>query len=85
MCKFDPKNNSRRIDPCMIWTISFLKEHKIKTLGCCCGHYKYYPSIIIKKGKFNFDLLSGVVIPRKKKFYRKDKKGIYYIPEVEEY
>lgn len=31
----------------------------------------------------NFDLISGINIPRKRKFYRKDKKtGLYYIPEV---
>ena len=29
-----------------------------------------------------FDLISEVDIPRKKKFYKKDKQGYYYIPEV---
>lgn len=28
------------------------------------------------------EIFSGTVIPRKKRFYKKDKHGIYFIPEV---
>ena len=41
---------------------------------------------IIMKDKLGlfFDTVSSKVIPRKKKFYKKDKQGVYYIPEVSE-
>jgi len=31
---------------------------------------------------FNIEICSGKTIPRKKRFYKKDKEGFYYIPEV---
>ena len=30
-----------------------------------------------------FDLVSGIKIPRKKRFYKRDRSGRYFIPEVE--
>jgi len=85
MCKFNPKNDSRRIDPCMKPLMKWLKKEGYKTFGCCCGHGKY-PMTIIMKDKLGlfFDTVSSKVIPRKKKFYKKDKQGVYYIPEVSE-
>lgn len=90
MCKFNPKNNSRRIDPCIFGFIKCLQlaikgNHKI--VACCCGHSKYPMTIIVKvKWKTRpegiFDLVSGMEIPRKKRFYKKDKQGYYYIPEI---
>ncbi len=83
MCKFNPKNDSRRIDPCMNNIIDFIQATKTyKTLGCCCGHFKYPMTIVVTNGKINWDLISNKIIPRKKKFYKKDKQGYYYIPEV---
>lgn len=86
MCKFNPKNDSRRIDPCMKELIEILQCRGVKTLSCCCGHGKYNMSIIIKQGletdPYTFEIVSQKVIPRKKRFYKKDKQGIYYIPEV---
>ena len=85
MCKFDPKNDSRRIDPCMKNLIEFIQEHSniIETLGCCCGHGKYPMTIIAKDESGQvFDLMSNLDIPRKKQFYKKDKQGYYYIPET---
>ncbi len=91
MCKFNPKNEGRRIDPCLeipliVWEWAINKK-KIKLVGSCCGHEKYHKTLIAKKIKSGqaFDLISGVPIPRKTKFYRKDKQGIYYVPEVEEH
>lgn len=96
MCKFNPKNDSRRIDPCMEKFIeslnAFLKED-VNILACCCGHGKYpmtivcvdgtFPSNWLKEGKNKiFDLVSDTWIPRQKRFYKKDKQGYYYIPEV---
>jgi len=41
-------------------------------------------SIVYKlpKMEFPFELFSGKIIPRKIKFYKKDKQGYYYIPET---
>jgi hypothetical protein len=86
MCKFDPKNDSRKIDPCMRNFINFLKVScDLKIVACCCGHSKYPMTIV---ARFNnethpyVEIVSGISIPRKRKFYKKDKQGMYYIPEV---
>ena len=84
MCKFNPKNDSRFIDPCMKMEIAKLNMHGFMTLACCCGHGKYPMTIIVKSNISEScrELFSGIVIPRKKRFYRKDKQGVYYIPEA---
>ncbi len=82
MCKLNKRNDSRRIDPCMVNLIDFLQLNKIKTLGCCCGHGKYPMTIICRWGELIFEIVSYTEIKRKKKFYKKDKQGYYYIPEV---
>ena len=83
MCK---NHNPRKIDSCMKLLIANLYEcldKETKVLACCCGHGKYTMSIIVKRmGECIFDLCSGINIPRKKRFYKKDKKGYYYIPEL---
>jgi len=96
MCK-KLKGVHNRIDKCMKHIIDILEEYGIKTLACCCGHSKYKMTIVISypikgkklvKNKFvetktplNFELISGEYLPRKRKFYKKDKGGFYYIPE----
>jgi hypothetical protein len=72
----------------------YLKETSFVINACCCGHGKYSPTIVVTdysrgiktlEGEYyykTFDFLSGVEIPRKKRFYKKDKDGYYYIPEV---
>lgn len=86
MCKFNLKNEGRRLDPCMKPLIKWLKESDYWTVGCCCGHGRYPMTIIVKgmrNGVPNYgELLSGVEIPRKKRFYKRDKDGYYYIPEI---
>ncbi len=84
MCKFNPKNDSRKIDPCMNNLITILNEKGIRTRSCCCGHGKYNMTIVVWEGdlKVYREIMSNIVIPRKKKFYVKDKQGVYYIPEV---
>lgn len=87
MCKFNPKNDTKFLDPCMKNLINMLnKVPQIITLGCCCGHKKYHITIVYrcKDGKTR-ELISDIQINRKKRFYKKDKKGVYYIPEAEEY
>lgn len=78
-----------KIDKCIRSFIFSLQMAGFKTLGSCCGHGKYQLTVIIEthpegRDSFNVDLISGIIIPRKKKFYKKDKKGYYYIPEVSE-
>ncbi len=79
------KGCGRKIDSCMIQLINYLKKENYKTLGCCCGHGKYPATVIVKNehGLIYELLTKGMpVIPRKKKFYKKDKQGYYYIPET---
>lgn len=71
--------SNTRIDECMRTLITNLNVKGIKTVACCCGHGKY-PMTIIVEG--HYDLVSGKFIPRKRKFYKRDKEGFYYIPEV---
>ena len=88
MCKFNPKNDSRRIDLCIRELVKNLKlalNGDYKLLASCCGHGKYPMTLIVGIGEsMRWDLVSGKYIPRKKKFYKKDKQGYYYIPEFEE-
>jgi len=84
MCKFDPKNDSRRIDPCMERLITFIKVRggKIQPVASCCGHGKYPMTIVVKNHLgHTWELLSNENIRRKKQFYKKDKQGVYFIPE----
>jgi len=91
MCEFNPNNEGRRMDKCMKKLTDFINTHpNVKTLACCCGHGKYDMSIIVKHktgmdGNWVWkimDMISGIEIPRKKRFYKRDKQGYYYIPEV---
>lgn len=92
MCK---KNNPRVIDRCLRKLIDnlnyYLCEDEVEVIACCCGHGKYPMSIIVREEVYVNgrhvdyivkDWISDKVIPRKKRFYRKDKQGYYYIPEV---
>ena len=85
MCKWS-KWGDTRIDPCMKNLISFINSRsgKSKVVACCCGHGKYPMSIVtIRKDIAGiYEVVSGIRIPRKKRFYKRDKQGMYYIPEV---
>ncbi|MCH7828142.1 MAG: hypothetical protein IIC75_09285 [Bacteroidetes bacterium] len=87
MCKKKQfKYCASEIDECMKRIIIMLNLYLKKgyeTVACCCGHGKYDQSIMIKDKKGTiFDLVSNSIIPRKRNFYRRDKQGYYYIPEV---
>jgi hypothetical protein len=85
MCNFNPKNDSRFIDPCLVEIIKFLKENGIETISSCCGHGKYPITIIVKTNEIGItqEIFSGIIFKdRKKKYYKKDKEGIYFIPEI---
>lgn len=85
MCKLNKKNDSRFRDPCItkfMINLNYALKHRIKLLASCCGHGKYPMTIIVSYGENIFDLVSGTHIKRKTKFYKKDKQGYYYIPEL---
>lgn len=83
MCK---KIKHNRIDKCMKDLIKYLNNANIPTIACCCGHRRYPKTIIVRVhpncGNNPIELLTMTEIPRKRKFYKRDKKGYYYIPEV---
>ena len=87
MCKLNKKNAERRIDPCLREQIKRLDnflDGKWTSVASCCGHGKYKKTIVIINvisGEI-IDMISGKSIPRKTKFYKKDKQGFYFIPEV---
>ena len=84
MCQ---KTNFKRcpseIDKCMENAIHILNNRfHINIIACCCGHGKYPMTIVIEDDLGIYELFSGEDIPRKRKFYKRDKKGYYYIPET---
>ena len=92
MCK---KRNGRRVDvgdrivrvdSCMANVVALINTVSgFRTLACCCGHGRYDQSIIVRDRRGTvFDLVSNQIIRRKRKFYKLDGKGYYYIPEVVE-
>ncbi len=87
MCKWN-KWGDTRIDPCMRDCIKMINRILLpiyETKSCCCGHGIHSKTVVIglkKGGEQCFELFTGKIIPRKKKFYKKDKQGVYYIPEV---
>lgn len=81
MCKW-LKSGANRIDPCMKNKLSMLSEISIPVLACCCGHGRYPETIIVDSPTGIYELNSGIKIPRKKRFYVKDKEGHYHIPEM---
>lgn len=74
------------IDECMK---NILEHIHGNVVACCCGHGKYPMTIVKKMGletdPYFIEVLSGKVIPRKKRFYKRDKKGYYFIPETMEW
>jgi hypothetical protein len=71
-------------------SIKLLKPYidTLKIVACCCGHGKYPKTIILKEEvdedneAMYFEHFTQIEIPRTRNFYKKDKKGYYYIPEL---
>jgi hypothetical protein len=84
MCEWN-KWGDTRIDPCMKYLIRNLNLsfNDLRTVACCCGHGKY-PMTILVKDRFGnvYDLVSCEIINRKRRFYKRDSEGYYYIPET---
>jgi len=86
LCK-KQKGIHNRIDKCMkqfVKNINLILPSKLKIVACCCGHFKYPMTIVLEynKGTKYLDMVSDIIIPRKRRFYKKDKQGYYFIPEV---
>ena len=86
MCK-KSKGIHSRIDPCLKPLLKWLKSCDYDVVASCCGHSVYPMTIVVRGTTISdvegfSDLFSEKVIPRSRKFYKKDKNGIYYIPEV---
>lgn len=79
------RNRSGRVDRCIRGLIAALRSStEFETLASCCGHGKY-PMTIVARRRPNgspFELMSGLQIPRRRNFYRKDADGFYYLPEA---
>ena len=72
-----------RLDSCIRTFIKELANSDFNTVASCCGHNRYPLTVICEHPNRTFyDLISGKTIPRKRNFYKKDKDGFYYIPEV---
>ncbi len=89
MCKW-VKSGANRIDPCMRPFIELLQLGGAKTLSCCCGHGRYSTTVVFEyegqalavayRAKFPS---VAVILHRKKRFYKRDSDGVYFIPEVD--
>ena len=89
MCK-KQKGLHNRIDPCIKKFIKWLNYEHV-TVASCCGHGVYPMTVVVaevidtgknKKTIFR-EIFSGIVFNPRRKIYKKGKKGIYFIPEVE--
>ena len=91
MCKKKlTKYCQSEIDKCMMW-VHYINQKNLKVLACCCGHKKYPMTVIVREeiyingthtGFTIRDWCSNIIVPRIRRFYKKDKQGYYYIPEV---
>ena len=99
MCeKIITHGSAREIDPCLEEELKKLEntfprfKEKFKMIMSCCGHYKYSKTLILQNrgSKVHFEWFSGIRLSGTKRsdtrapFYRRDKEGYYYIPEINE-
>lgn len=83
MCKKTKyKSCNVRIDKCMVEYVKIKQKSGLKTLASCCGHDKYPVTLVIQGKTRIYEYISGKTIPRKKRFYKRDKEGYYFIPET---
>lgn len=45
------KPNGVCVDACIVDAIKMLWSHKVETLGCCCGHNRASPSVVISESE----------------------------------
>jgi len=71
------------LDSCLVNLIVDLNNNGVTTLGACCGHFRYDKTVIIQDDDGLIkELYSGVIIPRKTRYYLTDIDGYYYLPEL---
>ena len=82
MCE---RRNGGRIDTCIRRLVDALRRHPdFEILASCCGHGRYPLTLVVRdrtSGQMR-ELVSGVIIPRRRNFYRRDCAGFYRIPEL---
>jgi hypothetical protein len=72
------------VDSCLADVINNINESfQLETRGCCCGHGKYEPTIVVWDfaTKKHWEWFSGEDVPRQRNFYYKDSEGIFHLPE----
>ena len=76
--------NFAKVDNCIAKRIIELNKAGKITLASCCGHKKYKKSIVLlcKDGITRIEHFSKKIILRTRRFYKTDKQGYYYIPEI---
>ena len=79
MCK---KGNPRKVDKCIELLVRHLRLEGVNLVASCCGHGKYPMTLLVKSVGSVYDMVSGKVIRRKSKFYVKDERGVFYVPET---
>ena len=71
-----------------IRALNFLFKHEnlVEIKACCCGHTKYQMTIVYQILSTNkiVELFSGIEIPRKRRFYKRDKEQFELIKVVKE-
>ena len=97
MCeKITGKYPNHQIDECIRDEIAYIiiKTSNIIPIMSCCGHGKYHKSFVVKVKETNeyCDFYSGIILhglnkrrDSRKPFYKRDKQGYYFIPELEAY
>ena len=85
--KIEIGDKTVKVDWCLRHLLVAINTGSLETLGSCCGHGIYSMTIVCRNKHMDddyiFEVLSGIPIPRKRRFYEKDRKGFYYIREVE--
>jgi len=78
------RGKTKRLDGCIADDIVTLNTNRfIDTVASCCGHGIYPKTIVqIKTTGEIVEIFSNKVIPRIRRFYAKDEKGFFFIPEV---
>ena len=58
----DRQNRTVCIDACIVHVIKELWKHEIPTLGCCCGHNKRNPNVIVDSGVSFADVMDVIKV-----------------------
>ncbi len=86
MCKLKRyKTCNTRIDRCIKPLIEWLIQQGYHPISSCCGHEKYPLTVIIREKSnkiLHREIFSGIIIPRRKRFYQRDEEGCYHLPEL---